>query len=156
MRDSIWTHSFSRFIVICHYSSQISITSPVIWIHSDFYFNSYQKHSFSTRICKFSDWIFYRTRGLSISEMISDLRQFYRICRIGLQARNFVISIWWSFLWNSFKIWLQITKLWARHNLLQNLLLWPWPSREQLKFACNTSSQYGDHFCEIVLKSDLK
>jgi len=75
-----WLHSFSCFIIIWHYSSQISITSPVIWIHSDFYFNSYQKHSFYSWICKFSDWIFYRTRGPSISEMISDLGQFYRIC----------------------------------------------------------------------------
>jgi len=25
-------------------------------------------------------------------------------------------SIWWSFLWNNFKIRLQITKLWARHD----------------------------------------
>jgi len=29
------------------------------------------------------------------------------------QARNFVVLIWWSFLWNSFKIRLQITKLWT-------------------------------------------
>ena len=61
-----------------------------------------------------------------------------------------VISIWWSFLLNSCTIWLPITKLWTGHDC-------------DLDLQCidpnvvrDTLSHYGDHFCKIVLKSNIK
>jgi len=35
-------------------------------------------------------------------------------------------------------------------------MLWPWSSTLRLKFARDTSFQYGDHFFETVSKSDFK
>jgi len=51
---------------------------------------------------------------------------------------------------------LQITKLWAGHDfaarLCRDLDLF---GRDQ-NVARDTSFQYGDHFCKIVVKSDFK
>jgi len=72
------------------------------------------------------------------------------------QARNFVISIWWSFLWNGFEIRLQKMKLWAGHHYAARSCLDIDLQGSDPNVVRDTSSQYGDHFCEIVLKSDFK
>jgi len=54
------------------------------------------------------------------------------------------------------KIRLQITKLWAGHHFA----VWSCYDLDlqgsSLYVALDTSSQYGDHSCEIVFKSDFK
>jgi len=67
-----------------------------------------------------------------------------------------MVSIWWLFLWNSFKIQLQITKLWAGHDFDARSCCDLDLQGSDPNDARYMSSQYGDHFCEIVLKSDFK
>jgi len=67
-----------------------------------------------------------------------------------------VISIWWSFLWNSFKIKLHKTKLWGRHDFAARSCCDLDLQGSDLNLAHDLSSQYGVHYCEIVLKSDFK
>jgi len=62
-----------------------------------------------------------------------------------------VVSIRWSFLWNCFKIWLQIKKLWAGHDFAARSCCDLDLQGCDPNVARHTSSQYGDHFCEIVL-----
>jgi len=55
-----------------------------------------------------------------------------------------------------FKIRYQITKLLAGHNLAaRSCCDLDFQGRDPT-FARDTSSQYGDHFCEIVVKFDFK
>ena len=70
-------------------------------------------------------------------------------------ARHLVL-IWWSFLWNSLKIRLQITKLWPGHDFDARSCCDLDLHGSDPIGACDTWSQYGDHFCEIVSKSDFK
>jgi len=67
-----------------------------------------------------------------------------------------IVSIWWSFLWNSFKIRLQITKLWAGHDFAARSCCDLDLQGSDPNVARDTSSQYGDHFCEIFSKADFK
>jgi len=56
----------------------------------------------------------------------------------------------------SFKIRLQITKLWAGRDFAARSCCDLDLQGSDPNVARDTSSQYGDHFCEIVLKSDFK
>jgi len=76
--------------------------------------------------------------------------------RFWTQARNFAIPIWWSFLYNSFEIRLQKTKLYAGHNFAARSCCDLDLQGSDLNDACDMSSQYGDHFCETVLKFNFK
>jgi hypothetical protein len=67
-----------------------------------------------------------------------------------------IASILWSFLWNIFQIRLQITKLWAGHDFAARSCCDFDLQGSNPNVASDTSSQYGDHFCDIVLKSDFK
>ena len=67
-----------------------------------------------------------------------------------------VASIWWSFLWNSFEILLQITKLWARHDFAARSCCVLDLQGSVPNVARDTTSQYGDHFCEICFKFNFK
>ena len=51
---------------------------------------------------------------------------------------------------------LQMTKLWARHDFAARLCCDLDFKGSDQNIACDMSSQYGDHFCEIVVKSDFK
>jgi len=53
--------------------------------------------------------------------------------RFWTQARNFVILIWWWFLWNSFEIRLQKNEVMGRIPLYCKVMLWPWRSRQRPK-----------------------
>jgi len=66
------------------------------------------------------------------------------------------MSIWWSFLWNSFKIRLYITNVWVGHDFATRSCCDLDIQGSYPNLACDTSSHYGDHICEIVLKSDFK
>jgi len=56
----------------------------------------------------------------------------------------------------SFKIRLQITKLWAGHDFAARSCCDLDLQGFDPNVVCNTSSQYGDHSCEIVVKSNFK
>jgi len=51
---------------------------------------------------------------------------------------------------------LQITKLWARHDFAARSCCDLDLYDSNLNAVGDTSSQYGDHVCEIFAKSDLK
>ena len=52
---------------------------------------------------------------------------------------------------------LQITKLWARHDFAASLCYdLDFQGTDSNVVGSDTSSQYGDHFCEILVKSDFK
>ena len=51
---------------------------------------------------------------------------------------------------------LQKTKLWARHELAARSCCDLDLQGSNQNVARDMSSQYGDHFCEIVVKSDFK
>jgi len=57
---------------------------------------------------------------------------------------------------NSCKIWLQITKLWAGHVFAARSYFDLDLQGSNPNVACDTASQYGYHFCEIVLKKGLQ
>jgi len=57
---------------------------------------------------------------------------------------------------NSFKIRLQITKLWAGHDFDARSCCDLDLQGSDPNVARDTSSQYGTHFCEMVSKSDFK
>ena len=42
-----------------------------------------------------------------------------KVATQNVKYNTYTASIWWSFLWNVFKIRLQIRKLWTGHDLLQ-------------------------------------
>jgi len=67
-----------------------------------------------------------------------------------------VVLIWWSFIWNSFKIPLQITMLWTGLDFAARSCCDLDLQGSDPIGARHTWSQYGDHFCEIVSKSDFK
>jgi len=67
-----------------------------------------------------------------------------------------VASIWWSFLWNIFEIRLQITKLLAGHYFSARSCCDLDLQGSDPNVARDTSSQYGDHFCEIFSNCDFK
>ena len=69
---------------------------------------------------------------------------------------RYVISIWWSCLWNSCKIWLPITKSWTGHGFTARSCCDLDLQGINPNVVRNTSSPYGDHFCKIVLKSNFK
>jgi len=66
------------------------------------------------------------------------------------------MSKWWSSLWYSFKIRLQIRKLRTRHGFVAMSCCDLDLQGSNPNLARDTLSQYGDHFCEIVLNSDFK
>jgi len=60
------------------------------------------------------------------------------------------------FVKSSCKIRLQITKLWTRLDFAARSCCDLDLQGNDLNVERDTSSQYGDHFCEIVSKSDFK
>jgi len=55
-----------------------------------------------------------------------------------------------------FLMGLQITKLWARHDFPARSCFDLVLQGSDQNVACDKTSQYGDHFCKMVLKSDFK
>ena len=64
-----------------------------------------------------------------------------------------MLSQYDNHLYKKCKIWLQITKLWAGHNFAVRSCCDLDLQGSNLNVALDTSSQYGDHSCEIVFKS---
>ena len=51
---------------------------------------------------------------------------------------------------------LQVTKLWAGHDFAAMSCCDPDLQGSDQNVTRDMSSEYGDHFCEIVVKSDFK